>query len=148
MARLDEKIHKINYIMSEIDNLYRRASAKLGLPDSSMIVLYTICDNEECCELKEIYKRSGMSKQTVNSALRRLEQENIITLSNKDGRAKIVSLTEKGIQLTEKTVRKIYDIEIDIYSEFSGAEIDEYIRLNERFVTSLKKKIKELETEE
>lgn len=146
MADLYDKIHRINFYFSEIDNLYRRASGILGLPDSSMIVLYTLCDNQECCELKEIYERSGMSKQTVNSALRRLEQEEIISLSNKDGRAKMVSLTEKGRRFAEKTVYIIYRMEYDIYSEFSDAEIDEYIKLNERFTASLKEKIKELET--
>ena len=94
-----ESLHRINYLTAEIDALYHQASLKLGLSDSAMRTLYTIYDQgskgEECL-LSDIYKQSGIQKQTVNSAIRRLESEGICYLAPNDGRGKKVCLTEKG----------------------------------------------------
>ena len=75
------KSHRINYLIAEMDALYHQASLKIGLSDSACIVLYTIYDQGEECLLSDIYKQSGISKQTVNSALRILEKKQIIYLS-------------------------------------------------------------------
>ena len=72
--RICSKIHRINYLNAELNALYHHASLKLGLTDSAAMVLYTIYDNGENCLLSDIYKQSGVSKQTVNSAIRKLEK--------------------------------------------------------------------------
>ncbi len=76
-----EKLHRINYLIAETDALYHQASLKLGISDSAMRVLYTVHDCGGSCQLSDIYKRSGISKQTVNSALRKLEADGVIYLS-------------------------------------------------------------------
>ena len=74
------KIRKINYLISEMDALYHLASLKMGISDSVSIVLYTIYDSGNGCLLSDVYKKSGISKQTVNSAVRKLETEEILYL--------------------------------------------------------------------
>lgn len=64
---LFDKIHKINYP----DALHHQATLKIGMADSEMRVLYAIHENGESCLLSDIYKQSGISRQTVNSALHR-----------------------------------------------------------------------------
>lgn len=87
-TKICSRIHRINYLNAELDALYHHASLKLGLTDSASIVLYTIYDNGEDCLLSDIYKQSGVSKQTVNSAIRNLEKKHIIYLEQHSGRAK------------------------------------------------------------
>lgn len=64
-----------------------------------MIILYTICDNGESCLLQEISRRSGVSKQTINSAIRKLEKEGIVYLESVGAKNKNVCLTDEGKQL-------------------------------------------------
>ena len=108
-TKICSRIHRINYLNAELDALYHHASLKLGLTDSASIVLYTLYDNGEDCLLSEIYKQSGVSKQTVNSAIRNLEKKNLIHLEQHSGRAKKVVLTDTGKEYVQKTVARLFD---------------------------------------
>ena len=74
-AKRSEYIHKINYLTFETDSVYHQASLRLGVSDCVSMILYTLYDLGEECLLSDLYKKSGTSKQTVNSALRKLEAE-------------------------------------------------------------------------
>ena len=133
-----EKIHEINYLTAEIDALYHQASWKLGLSDSVSRVLYTIYDTGEDCLLSDIYKKSGTSKQTVNSAIRKLEQEGMLYLEPYHGRSKRVVLTEQGRTLMERTAARIYEAENQALSAWPEADIDAYISFMERALGDLR----------
>ena len=81
MAELmTSELKRLNYLTSEIDAAYHEAARKLGLSDSTMMVLYAACNNGGSCLLSDICKISGTSKQTINSALRKLEADGLIYL--------------------------------------------------------------------
>lgn len=141
---LFDKIHKINYLATELDALYHRAALKLGMSDSVMCILYTIYDNGDSCLLSEIYKQSGISKQTINSAIRKLEDDSIIYLEQYKGKSKIVLLTEKGKQYVANTVAHLFEAEINVLKTWTAEEIDTYISLTERFISSFKEQTEKL----
>lgn len=141
---LFEKIHKINYLTAELDALYHQASLKIGLADSAMCVLYAIHDNGESCLLSDIYKQFGISKQTVNSAIRKLEDDGIIYLEQFKGKSKIVLLTEKGKQYVTETVARLVKAETNALEIWSGEEIDIYISLIEKYVSTFKAQVEKL----
>ena len=64
--------------------------------------------------MNDISRLAGISKQTFNSALRKLENEGIVYLENFSGRKKKVCLTDKGKTLAKDTVLRIIAIENDI----------------------------------
>ena len=110
------ELKRYNHLITETDRAYHEASLRLGLSDSAMIILYTICeDGQERCPLKELCRRSGLSKQTVNSALRKLEGEEILSLEKAGGKNKNVRLTEKGKALADNTALRIMEAENEIY---------------------------------
>ena len=86
-----EEMKRFNYLTTEIDAAYHEAALKLGLSDSALLILYTICNCGEACLLHDITRLSGISKQTVNSALRKLEDEGVVYLESFSGRKKKVS---------------------------------------------------------
>ena len=85
---ITEEMRQFNYLLSEIDAVYLEASQKLCLSDSAMQILYVISNHREECLLSEIYRLSGISKQTINSALRKLEADGIVRLESLAGRRK------------------------------------------------------------
>ena len=137
-------MRRFNHLVGEIDGVYHEMSLKLGLSDSAMIVLYTICDSGSSCPLRDICLRSGLSKQTVNSALRKLEAEGVVYLEPVSARSKSVCLTEAGQALVAKTAGRIIRIENDIFDSWPQADVEQYLELTERFLLALREKAEQL----
>lgn len=139
-----EYIHKINNYITVLNALYHRAAVKLGISDSIFVVLYEIFDEGDECLLSEIYKKSGISKQTVNSALRSLERDGIVFLENIDGRTKKVVLTEKGKIFVKDTVARLYRAEARAFDDWSDEEIKDYLERSEKYLGSFIEEIEKL----
>lgn len=140
-----EKLHRINYLGAEMDALYHQACHRLGISDSAMRALYTVYDNGGTCLLSDIYKQSGISKQTVNSAMRKLENDGVLYLEQEDGRGKRVRLTEKGKRYVEKTAARLYAAECEVFSDWPEQEIDTYIYFMEKFNDMFRRQIAHME---
>ena len=82
---VSEQLQYYNLLTSEIDEAYHNASLKLGLSDSAMMILYALCSRENPCPLLEIAKLTGISRQTIHSAIKKLEAQGILTLQEKAG---------------------------------------------------------------
>lgn len=139
---ISNEIKRYNHLISEIDATYHQMSLKLGMSDSAMIVLYTICDSGDCCLLQDICRRSGISKQTINSAIRKLEAEGIIYLELIGTKNKNVCLTDKGKHLAQHTAVRMMEAENEIFASWSKEDVENYLSLTERFLNSLKEKTK------
>lgn len=137
-------MHRINYLNAELNALYHQASLKLGLTDSASIVLYAIYDNGEDCLLSDIYKQSGVSKQTVNSAIRNLEKKHIIYLEQYFGRAKKVSLTDTGKEYVQKTIARLFDAEAAAFASWTEEEINAHIGFMEKYIHSFQGQVEKL----
>ncbi len=137
------EMKRFNYLSSELDAAYHEAAKKLGLSDSAMWILYIICGNGEPCPLNDICKLSGISKQTINSAIRKLEIEQILYLEAFDGRKKQIYLTEKGRTLVKQTVVHLIEIENTIFDSWEKEERELYLELTQRYLTMFRNKIKE-----
>lgn len=138
------EMKRYNYLVGEMNAVYHDISLHLGLSDSAMIILYTICDNGDSCLLQEISRRSGVSKQTINSAIRKLEEEGIVYLKSAGAKNKNVCLTDAGKQLAKHTAIRLIEMENDIFASWEKDDIEKYLELTERFLTSLKEKNRSL----
>lgn len=136
-----EKVNKINALSNDLDGVYHQASRRLGIPDSVLIVLYEIHVSGGSCPLNNISKNNGISKQTVNSAVRRLEGEGILRLAPYRGKAKRVTLTEKGREYAEATAGRLFAAECSAFRGWTQQEIDTYLALSERFNLALRDEI-------
>lgn len=130
-------LKRYNYLFGEIEAAYHEISLQMGLSDSVSRILYAICDEGDRCPLSLICRRTGLSKQTVNSALRRLEEEGNIRLEAVNDRAKEVCLTGAGRALADRTARRIMEMENQILAGWAPGEMEQYLELTERFLCSL-----------
>lgn len=135
---------KINCLLTETDSVYHQAAVKLGLADSEMGILYMLYEKDGKCPLSEIVKTTGISKQTVNSALRKLEREEVVALEQSGKRAKVVCLTEKGKAVADKTAARLFDAECSVYAAWTEEELETYVRLMEKYNDDLRKQIEKL----
>lgn len=141
---VSQDMKRFNHLISEIISVYHTASLKLELSDSVMQILYTICDFGESCLLADIIRLTGLTKQTVNSAIRNLEHGGIICLEPVNSKSKKVILTKQGVLLVEKTVVRLMKAENEIFSSWNEYEIIQYLALTERYLSGLKEKTESL----
>lgn len=138
---ITENLKHFNYLVSEIDTLYHEAAQKLGLSDSVMSILYALWNNGGSCPISDICRLSGIRKQTINSALRKLEQDHLICLTAHTRRRKLVSLTESGKCLARETVTRLIAIENEIFGSWSEEEQSEYLRLTREYMDAFRQKL-------
>lgn len=137
-------LKRVNYLLSEINAVYREASSALGISDSVMQILYTICNYGDSCLLGDILRMTGLPKQTVNSALRKLEGEGVVYLRSAEKKKKSVHLTEKGKSLVSTTVLRLMEMENAVFDSWTAEERQSYLRLNQKYLTQFRETIKEL----
>ena len=138
------QVKRINYLHSEINNVFHEMSQQMGLSDSISCILYTICNFGDSCLLTDIINMTGIPKQTVNSALRKLEGEGYLQLETAQSRRKKVVLTEEGKLLAQKTAEQMIRMENEIYASWTEEERQLHLTLTQRYLDQLKEKAKEL----
>lgn len=141
---ISQHMKRCNHLQGEIEAAYHEAALKFGLADSTQFILYTICYLGDQCLLSEVVRMTGISKQTINSAVRKMEKEGVIRLAAATSKTKKIVLTEAGAALAEKTVLRLLKAEDEIFASWSEADVEKYLELNERFANELKNKITQL----
>ena len=95
--------------------------------------------------LRDICYLTGISKQTLNSAIRKLEHDDILRTENADAKSKRLRLTDAGELYAAQTVAKIIAAENRILSSWEPADVEKYLVLTERFLNELRDETKRLE---
>lgn len=140
----EEIMHRINCQASDLDALYHQAALKLGMSDSVMFVLYLVYEKGGSCLLNTIRKEGSLNKQTLNSAIRRLERDDIICLEQSDGRAKNVRLTEKGEEYARKTIARLFNAELSAFRGWTEEQISLYLELMEKYNNDFRRQIEKM----
>ncbi len=146
---LNENTSKIlsqyNSIFKENDEIYRKVAKELGLSDCAFWILYNLSENDTPLTQSDICYCLYQPKQTVNSALKKMEHEGYIKLIQiNDRRSKQIYLTEEGKRLAEETVNKVINIECETFSELTKKEQENFIKLFRKYTDLLKNNIKKL----
>ena len=106
-------IRRFNHLISETDAAYHEMSLKLGLSDSAMQILYTLCGNED------------------GSCLLRLEMAG--------GKRNKVILTEKGLLLAGRTAGRVIEAENRIFASWPREDVETYLELTRRYLEDLRR---------
>lgn len=134
------------YLAGEINALYHEAAVKMGLSDSVQNILYVLCDQGSRCSQSEIGRLTGISRQTINSAIRKLERNGIVYLEQGRGRNTIVCLTEQGKAFAAQRVVPLLEAEQKIWNEWTPEEQREYLRLTQKYRDGLKRHLQTMLT--
>lgn len=138
MSFASSPLKRINHLIAELEQTYHRYALSSGLSDSEFSILYTLSTEGSPCQLSQVVKLSGLPKQTVNSALRKMVADGIITLEE-DGRRKSVSLTDKGVEKCRESVLDLIEIENGIFSLWGKEKSEEYISWTEEYQREMRK---------
>lgn len=139
-----DRVHRVNCLSNDMEALYHQAARKLGVSDSVLCVLYVIHEKGDHCMLYDICNESGISKQTINSAIRKLESDEILYLEQDKGKTKRVCLTEKGKVYVTQTAARLVEAECNAFSDWTEEEVNLYLRLIEKYNASFRVEIEKM----
>lgn len=140
----NDPVRQLNRLSCALDRTYHQAARKIGLSDSVLCILYMLHERGDGCPLHDIYSESGISKQTINSALRKLEAEQVLYLEPTGGRGKCLHLTETGKHYVETTAARLYEAERELFRSWPKEDFDRYLSLMEKHNRDLREKIPQL----
>ena len=138
-----ESARKYAYLSAEITSLYHEAAVKIGVSDTVLDILYVLCEQEGQCLQSDIFRLTGISRQTINSAIRKLERDGLAYLKQGEGRNTLVCLTEKGRDFSAQKARPLFQIENKIWSEWTVDEQERYLLFTQKYRDSFKKYLHE-----
>lgn len=138
MNNKSKSFTRFNILSWETDNLYHAIALSFGLSDSAMNIMYILSYENGKAPLSYICRYSGLQKQTVNSALRKLEEEGLIKLESINGKEKSVVLTESGKEKARSTVDHLIDWENNIITSFDEKDFSLLLAMNEKYLIQLK----------
>lgn len=128
-----KELKEFNRIYREMDGLYHMLALHANLSDSAMFILYALAEMGGGCLQKDIAASYGISRQTINSATKKLRQEGIITLTRGRKRDMHMHLTAAGEQLVREKIFPIMDLENRSFSLMSPEECTTLLRLTEKY---------------
>ena len=142
---INKKLSEYNSIIKENEGIYRRVAKKNGLSDSAFWILYMMCEEEGKLTQSTVCDTFCQPKQTVNSALKKLEKEGFVKLETVAGsNGKHINFTQKGWKFAKQTIYRVIASEQKAIDGLTLKEQEEFFRLFRKFTKLLKENMEEI----
>ena len=139
-----EFLRAYNVLYKETNAIYHQLAGYFGLSDTAFWLLYSLRETDRPLNQAELCSILCASKQTVNSALRKLEADGILYLEPSGARSKRVCLTEAGLRVADATAGRLIRLENSIFDEWPAEDVQQYLGLMERYLQAFRCKLPEL----
>lgn len=132
-----------NQLWMELDDLYSDYAKSSGLPECAFWIFYTLYESKDVYTQKDLSEKWSLSRQTVNSALKKLESEGLVGLVPLPGQKKNkqLVLTEEGDVFAQKVVIPIIEAEQNAFGGLSSEEQKMLLCLTQKYLRKLRAEI-------
>lgn len=137
MGTITELQLRMNEAEREIEGVFARAGAKLGLSASAFDILYALDVYGDGCTQKELCERCWIGKQTVNSSVKRLMAQGVLEPVDPGARITRIELTDAGRALVAQSVHPFVEAEAAAFASFSPDEQAMLTQASERYRDAL-----------
>lgn len=132
---------EFNSLFKEMTDVYHNIALKLEISDSALLILYAIVEFGNGCTQKDIVDMYYMSKQTINSSIKKLEKAGYIEFKQDKGNNKQIFLTSSGEKLVEKKIKPVIELENAVFADMTTPEERQaLLRLTRKYVDLLRQK--------
>ena len=148
--QLHDQLVQYYGICRETDALYSQLAERSGVSDSMLWVLYAVHMSGAQCTQRDISRIWAMSKQTVHSALKKLQEGGYITMevSPSDRRSKHIYLTEYGLSFVRANIDGIFAAEQEAFCAMEEEERQALLRISGKYQHLLAERMTQLLREE
>lgn len=143
-ALLEQENRRYN----ETNLLYHVTAAQFGLSDTVFWVLYSLYSDDKPQTQAQMSAGWCLPKQTLNSAVRGMVEQGLVKLTPAPGykHGKLLSLTEAGRTLAEKTVAQVIRAEENAIRRMGLERARQNLALGAEYLQLLRAEFTQLET--
>ena len=143
---INDKWSILMKINKEIDDLYHNIATYFGLSDSAFWIMYSLYEKQEGLTQKEICSNWSYSKQTINSAIKKLLDLKYIDMKNDipSNYGKKIYLTRRGLDIASQTIKKVMEAEDESFSKIKDTDIDKVIEVFGKAYSLFKNEIEKI----
>ena len=140
--KISYKVKYLNAMLCEIDKMYQHLLMSKNISDSEYVVLFAILELGEGCLQKDIADNSYVNKKTINSTIKKLEKNELITLKAGKYPNMHIYLTKKGKNYIREKIFPIIDIENRVLENMPESEFDNLTEIYLKYIKIFKEQIK------
>lgn len=135
MDRTLERIKQYTALWREANALYEDWARRRGLSYCELLVILALAEAEQGCTQKEICRAWQLPKQTVNSILKSLVEQELVELSPaaEDRRNKIICLTAPGREKLGRIAADLQAHECTVWRRLGDEQGDRMIEAMRRY---------------
>ena len=141
-----EFIRRYNGLYKENNEIYHRLARHFGLSDTAFWILYTLREMGGSVSQSQLCGELFLSKQTIHSALKQLEQGGFLQLENlpNNRKNKLVRVTPQGEQLLCQVADPVFAMEERAFQRLTVEEREAILRLGRRNLDLLREEAERL----
>lgn len=130
----------LNQCDKELDEIYHKYALTHHLSDAALWILYALYESRESITQANICNLWSFSRQTINTALKNLEQKKIIELVSipNNKKSKQILFTSEGIHIAEEILKPLLSAEQHVFATFTEEENKLFIELCQKRCTLLR----------
>lgn len=137
---LQTPLARYNQLCRGYDDIYRQAALEAGISFVPYYILLMLCCTDQPQTQSDIQKNSFYPKQTINSAVMRLQALGYLTL-HPQGRRKILTLTEAGMEFCRQRVFPVLTAEEESFMELSLQEQEQLLFTTEKHLMLFRQRL-------
>lgn len=132
-----------NQLYKKMDEIYHLYAKRMGISDTALWLLYSLYEEGTAYTQRELCSIWQLPPQTVNSALKTLERQEIIALVPIPGnqKNKRIALTTKGEEMTREIIHPLILAEQRTFAGLTEAEREALLSLTQKHVDLLQEEI-------
>lgn len=134
------------YYFYEI-SLYRNLYKRYNVNQSTFWILYLVKTNSCPPYQNEIIKYTNEPKQTINTAIKKLESSGYIQLIDNGKRNKEIVITDSGNQYCQNFVDKLIQAEENVVNSLSKKEYETLMDINKKRIELLEREFNKISYE-
>lgn len=144
MDRCSDYAAQLDQCDKEIDDIYHGYALRHNLSDAVLWILYAMCDSKDRVTQADLCSCWFFSRQTINSALKGLQQQGIIKLVSIPGnrKSKSIVFTEHGKAMAEDIIMPLKQAEKQVFDALSDEENKLFAELTQKRCSLLREFLK------
>mgnify|MGYP001029498125 FL=1 len=138
------KQNEINRLNKAFTEFYHDLCVQNGISDSVFDIFYAIAALGDGCCQRDICDYAFTSKQTIHSAIHKLEKEGLLRFASGKGREMHIYLTPAGGQFMKEKIAPVIAMENEVISQMPPDETDFLLRLTAKYLDCLRRQSSQL----
>ena len=144
--RKADSLEEFNQLYKKMKEIYHLYAKSLGISDMAFWLLYSLHESSSIRTQRDFCATWHYPPQTVNSAIKNLEKQGLITLEYAEGsqKNKQIVLTKEGRAYMKKAISPLVAAERSVFQGLEKGELEALLVLTQKYIDLLDKEIAKL----